>query len=350
VDDFKDNEFYKTALANIAMPSGTPLSILLANSANKATAQMEYKSWYDNAVIPLCSVVSRGLNQSAYMRKLGLRLEFRTKETDPDQEEEQKKSYSFTNYASVFTNNRHPEPLSLAAKLVGIDLPEGVDWKYLDLQKKAEEQPEKQPQDNEQPQVKPVSDPDEPRDEEKAFIPTAEQDKELETWKNKAKRDIEHNRDYKAWEPKDIPTDVAEKINAQLAKAKTIDEVVKAFVLKSEKKAESDADIIALVEAMNRLAERPDETKATQFHMSPITVNVPERSVTVTPELKADAPIVNINVPEQPAPVVNVTNEVNPTPIEVKNDVHPATVAIKSPKKAKVKRGKDGKIESIEAQ
>jgi len=79
---------------------------------------------------------------------------------------------------------------------------------------------------------------------------------------------------------------------------------------------------------------------------------VPERSVTVTPELKADAPNVTVNVPEQPAPVVNVTNEVNPTPVEVKNDVtvQPATVAVKTPKKAKVKRDRNGNIESIEAQ
>ena len=353
VDDFKDNSFYKDALSNIAMATGIPLSLLLANSANLATAKQEYKSWYDNEVITSCGVISRGLNQSSFMRSLGLRLEFRTLETDPDQEEEQKKSYSFVNYASVFVNNRHPKALSLAAQLVGLDMPQGWDFDDLDEQKEEEPQQEAQPStDNQPPEIKPANDPEAQaaRDEPKSFIPTPEQDKELETWKRIAKHNVEKGKGYKVWEPKDLPADVANKINTRLSTAETVEEVVKAFVLGDVVQTESDADIKALVEALNHFAGM--ETKSPAFHMGDITVNVPERSVTVTPEFKTDAPIVNVTVPEQAAPIVNVTNEVNPTPVTVKNDVtvQPATVAVKAPKKAKVKRDRNGNIESIEAQ
>jgi aspartyl/asparaginyl-tRNA synthetase len=100
----------------------------------------------------------------------------------------------------------------------------------------------------------------------------------------------------------------------------------------------------------------------------PIHLTINEKDVTVnTPEVKTD-----VHVPEQPAPVVNVTNEVNPTPIEVKaaeiqtpivnvtNQVNPTPVNIennvtaepqviikKKPSQVIVSRDSNGKIISL---
>lgn len=67
----------------------------------------------------------------------------------------------------------------------------------------------------------------------------------------------------------------------------------------------------------------------------------------------APAPVIQnvINVPDQPAPVVNVTNQVSPTPVTVKNDVRPSPVVIAKDgkRKAKIKRDRDGKITEITA-
>jgi hypothetical protein len=115
VDDFKDNKFYQQALEAVAMATGIPLSLLLANSANLATARMEYKNWYDNGVVPYATFIAGEFNR--VLERFDLYLEFLTKSTDPDQEEELRKANAFSVYAGVFTNNRNPKPLSLAAIL-----------------------------------------------------------------------------------------------------------------------------------------------------------------------------------------------------------------------------------------
>ena len=88
---------------------------------------------------------------------------------------------------------------------------------------------------------------------------------------------------------------------------------------------EKSAEIKALADAINKLAETPEvkaEPMQVNVTMPSITLNaqMPAQevpSVTVTmPEIPA--PVVTVNVPEQPAPVVNLQNVVDVPPAEVK--------------------------------
>jgi hypothetical protein len=50
-----------------------------------------------------------------------------------------------------------------------------------------------------------------------------------------------------------------------------------------------------------------------------------------------------VNVPQQEAPVVNVTNTVEPTPVTIQNEVKPSEVKIVESKTAEVKSAKQPK-------
>jgi hypothetical protein len=94
------------------------------------------------------------------------------------------------------------------------------------------------------------------------------------------------------------------------------------------------------------------------------TNNIPEQGAPVVnidnhiPEQKAPEVAVKNEfvLPEQAAPVVHVTNQVNPTPVEVRNDVtvQPADVNVDMPKpkrqKQKIKRDGQGLIDETDTE
>ena len=100
VTDLKNMEVYQQAIANIAMGTGMPLSLLLANSANYATAQIEKATWYDNDIIPFCNWLAYGYNEQVFI-PLGLYLEFHPETLDPEQEDETQRAAAMSTYMDV---------------------------------------------------------------------------------------------------------------------------------------------------------------------------------------------------------------------------------------------------------
>jgi hypothetical protein len=243
------------------------MSLLLANSANLATARQEFKTWFDYSVIPWSQFIADELNDKLFSR-FDLTLEFLSEQTDPDQEEEFRRAGAFQIYANTFMQNRNPKPLSLAAQIVGLDLPKDVTLEDLDEQT---EEPE-EPQDTPAPESMPVE-PDDMEDDtgeedvSKSFVPNAAQIVELKTWLDIAERKHKKGEGVPTWENKTIPAPVYDAINLSLLQAKSIDDITQAFDLTRytitpapEYKAASD--IMALAEAINRLAERtPDASR-----------------------------------------------------------------------------------------
>lgn len=101
VTELKDNQVYEQALANIAMGTGMPLSLLMANSANYATAKEEKGTWYENDIIPLCNWIAYGYNEQVFM-PLGLFLQFHPETLDPQQEDETARAQAFSIYGDAF--------------------------------------------------------------------------------------------------------------------------------------------------------------------------------------------------------------------------------------------------------
>lgn len=100
------------------------------------------------------------------------------------------------------------------------------------------------------------------------------------------------------------------------------------------------------VHTHNEVGATPIEVRA-EFAQPEVHNHIEVQPADVIVE-RSDAPIVQVNVPDQPAPNVTVVNEVSPTPVTVRNDVtvKPAdtTVLPTQPVRRKVVRNSKGEI------
>jgi len=104
---------------------GIPLSLLLANAANYATAQADRRNFYELTIIPEADLVARTINEQL-LTPLGLSLVFRPEAMTIFQEDESARAQAFASYTG---GGLKP---SIAAQLLGITLPEGIEYDDLD--------------------------------------------------------------------------------------------------------------------------------------------------------------------------------------------------------------------------
>lgn len=213
IDNLKDSALHNECIADIAMAAGIPLSLLLSNSANYATAQTEYMMWFRDHIPPWADFMGTCLNEQLF-NPLGLHIDFRPEMSDPGQEDEEERAGAYRAYVST---GMKP---SVAAQILGIELPPGME--YDDLDPKEEEQPS-----TDEPNI-PVYD-NIPMAQAK-FIPTLDQFKELELWQSLAFRKLKRGDglDF-PFELKCVPEDVGVSIRASLAEAQTEEDVRAAF-------------------------------------------------------------------------------------------------------------------------
>ena len=123
--DLTNDELYKTRVQDIALAAGMPLSLLLANSANYATASVEYMLWFRHSVIPMAKFMQESINLRL-LKPLGYKLVFQPEITDAGTQEEEQRSGAF--YTYVLAGIRQ----SIAAQIVGIDMPPNITVDQLD--------------------------------------------------------------------------------------------------------------------------------------------------------------------------------------------------------------------------
>jgi hypothetical protein len=356
-DDLKDTALYRQAIENVAMATGIPLSLLLANSANYATAQAEYASWFRDSVVPWAEFVADSMNERIFER-MGLTMEFRPEAAEPGQEEEVRRAQAARTYYDILAAGGYPQPMKLAFQIVGVDLPQDVDIETLDV---AREQAQPIPRTSSGPVIPAEQQPEAEQAEAAPAVRAAltfEQFEEMKVWRDKAFRALKNDKPQPIdFDVQTIPAPLAADIRVKLAGVKGERDIRAAFEIEPEQAAQP-AELLTLAEALNRLAEA-QATKAVPMPApQPITVNLtaqmpepgqPAINVNV-PEVKQAPPAITVNVPEQPAPVVTVVNEVQPAPVENNITVQPADVVITPPKRAKVKRDMSGKITGLEAE
>lgn len=110
---------------DIATAFGVPHSLVLSNAANYATAEADRLTFYDMTVIPQATILARQINQQL-LEPLGYRLQFRPEEMSIYQADEQARSQSYSQYVSA---GMRP---SIAAQVLGVSLPDGVEYSALD--------------------------------------------------------------------------------------------------------------------------------------------------------------------------------------------------------------------------
>ena len=248
VAELKDNPIYRQAIENAAMVTGTPLSLLLSNSANYATAQTEYLLWFRNSVTPWCNFIAGRLNDQIFT-PLGLHFEFRPEMTDPNQEDEVSRASAFSAFADAFNKYPDAETFLGAAITFGFELTEELAQAVTDYYAKKQENAAVVKEQTQPPVTEPTT--DATVDVPAKFVPSIEQVREMELWQTFAFRKMKKAQplDF-PFEARTLPADIADGIRARLVEAKSEDEIKAAFVVDAMPKSE----IAALVEALNRFA------------------------------------------------------------------------------------------------
>lgn len=242
IDNVANGQIHSEKLADVAMAAGMPLSIILANSANYATAQTEYMVWFRDSVIPWASFMQDEINDKLFTH-LGLRFEFRPEMSDKGQEEERQRAGAYRAYVA---SGMKP---SIAAQVVGIDLPADIEYEDLD---DVFVPPAPQPVNETEIPIEKAEEP-EAEIEKSVTLLTIDQLRELEHWQDLAFRKLKQGKSLAfPWVSKTLPEEVASVIRERLPECKTTAEIERAFQL--DRKDNEDA-LKLLAEALNRAVE-----------------------------------------------------------------------------------------------
>lgn len=110
---------------DIATTMGIPHSLVFSNSANYATADVDRRNFYVNAVIPSSRLIAKQVNRQLF-RPRGLYLQFNPDRMSIFQSDEHDRSTSFLNYVR---GGMRP---SVAAQILGISMPPGYSYEKID--------------------------------------------------------------------------------------------------------------------------------------------------------------------------------------------------------------------------
>jgi len=260
VDDLKDNNIYRQAIENIAMGTGMPLSLLLANSANYATAQEEKATWYESDIVPFVNWMAYEYNTQLF-QPMGLFLEFRPETVDANQEDETSRAGAINSFMDFLNKCPTYEVFIGTAETFGYELSESLISaadKYYKEKKEAaavvveqtapKDEPMEEPEDEEPEEDKP--------EEPMKWIPSLDELEEMRVWREVALRrnrkgegmDFEYLPHYGG-----LPDNITKSIKAALLVATDADAIKAAFEIEAPAK---DDGIKALADAINKLAEK----------------------------------------------------------------------------------------------
>ena len=264
VDTLKDETLSKSKIEDVAMSVGMPLSLLLANSANYATAQVEVKTWYENSLAPWCDFMAEEMTEKLF-EPLGYKFVFRPEMTDPGQEDEVARSGAYSTYVGA-----KMKP-SVAAQIVGIELPEGMEYEELDKMQEEIDQASADEQSKLMRDKLALADKQSSSDQEETnvqvqeqgkkekvkFVPNIDQLKEMALWRKFAFRHLKKGEPLTfAFDIKTLPEEIAESIRQGLEVADSEDAIKEAFQIDEVvADAKSDLAILELADAINKACE-----------------------------------------------------------------------------------------------
>jgi len=220
VKELSNVDLTKDKREDIATALGIPMTILWSSSASGlgggGVVTEDDKKFYTKTIVPRCTWIASVLNEQIF-EPMGLRWAFRPETLDVFQTDENQRSQSFKLYVDAGLK------LSVAAEMLGLELPKGVSFDDLD---KAKE--EAAARAVEQFRQRQAAKPEEER--ERPTMSQAARD-DTKRWQKVAMRLVTGGDDPGAYEfqSSHIPEDVATHIKAMLAGALTEEEVKAAF-------------------------------------------------------------------------------------------------------------------------
>ena len=271
VTDLKNNETYQRAIANIAMGTGMPLSLLLANSANRATAQIEKATWYENDIIPFCNWLAYGYNEQVFM-PLGLFLEFHPETLDPEQEDETQRASAINTFMDFLAKCPTFEIFIGTCDTFGYELSdslvEAAEKYYMDKKANAvivaeQTKPKEEPIDvvaeNIPPELPAPKEDVAPA----KWLPSLDQLRELQRWQELAFRKFKRDEPLTfEWRNDTLPEAVYEQIRTNLPNAKEESAIKQVFEAAQDVPQPEPVDHLkALAESINKMADALMATK-----------------------------------------------------------------------------------------
>ena len=275
IADLKDNPSYNAAIANIAMGTGMPLSLLMANSANYATSKEEKATWYENDIIPFCNWLAYEYNRQIF-QPLGLRLEFHPETLDPQQEDETERAAAINTFIDFLGKCPTYDIFIGTCETFGYELSDSLisaaDAYYKDKEKKADELqaqmgaagviagPDGKPipvQNSEQEQSKQDDEEDAAEDKPTKSSMTVDEIALLSRWREICNRRLKRHDslDFEFHSEDKLPANTVQRIKAALLNAKTFDDIKAAFDIDVPVEIKAENEIVMLAQAMNRLAD-----------------------------------------------------------------------------------------------
>jgi hypothetical protein len=259
VDNLKDNELYKNKIEDVALAAGIPLSLLLANSANYATAQVEKSTWFEYSVVPKAEMMADAMNELLF-EPMGYQIDFKPEITNIGTQEEQERAGAFAAYVA---SNVKP---SVAAQMLGMEVPSDyetladpygqLDLDYYEMLERktaanAVDMPEisepKPPKDQVQPDLEKT-----PMPKSAPTLLTIDQLRELELWQSFAFRKMKRGESLDfPFVCKELPESVASDIREVLPDCKTERDIERAFKMDAPRR--DDSGLKELAEALNKL-------------------------------------------------------------------------------------------------
>lgn len=123
--ELSNTELTTSLREEIATAFGIPHSMVMSNAANFATSQQDNLNFYNTMILPEARQIQRQLNRQLF-EPLGLRFEFRPNELSIFQDDENERADAYGKYVAA---GMKP---SVAAQILGVDLPQGVEYADLD--------------------------------------------------------------------------------------------------------------------------------------------------------------------------------------------------------------------------
>jgi len=202
IGELSDSNLTKEQREDIATSLGIPMTILWSTEASGlgggGVVSSDERKFYEQTIVPEAKFIARILNEQLLV-PMGYRLAFRPETLDVFQADENERAQAL----SLYVNSGFR--LSVAAELLGIELPEGMD--YDDLDEMREEDRERAAERMAQ-QGGPFggSQGDQREAERKAMMG------ELRAWRTKAKK----VGGPVSWNPEFIPAPLAESLHEQI--------------------------------------------------------------------------------------------------------------------------------------
>lgn len=218
LEGLRKGEIVKAEREDIATALGIPQSILFSNAANYATAMTDMRSFLENTIEPECLLIADTFNEQL-LQPLQLRMEFRPEALDAFKEDEMQMASA---YATFTGTGMKP---SIAARLVGLEMPQNYDYDMLD-------------------------------EEERDYVTDSPLNQELMRWKRKAENSLQRGRTAAVKYESDIISSAThEHIKNELKNCTTLEDIRKVFRNEQPKKGNINDLIKTLETAVNTMRE-----------------------------------------------------------------------------------------------